>query len=114
MTDALVVFASLSQMNFVKRSFRAEGRYFDAVRTPACIASKGCSHAIQCARAEVPALLLRAESLRIEVRGAYAVIDNEGCAEYLPLTDAERSREEYCDDLSRQRGDVLAETAVRH
>ena len=52
----LVVFASLNQVHRLKRHLYQGGVYVDMVRAPQCLGLRGCSFALRCDAAMVPAI----------------------------------------------------------
>jgi len=88
MSRALVVFAPLNEMSLVKRSFRAEGRYFEGIRTPKTLSVLGCSHALVCAPEEAPLAEERSRALGVAPCGCYLAEPGPEGMLYPPLPDA--------------------------
>ena len=72
----LVIFASLNQVHRLKRHLYQGGTYVDMVRAPQCLSSRGCSFALRCGPAMVPAIQHASEELGIEIRGVFAESPN--------------------------------------
>ena len=68
----LVVYASLNQVHRLKRHLYRDGVYVDMVRAPQCLGVRGCSFALRCDAALVPAIRRASGELAIEVRGVFA------------------------------------------
>ncbi len=78
----LVVYASLNQVHRLKRHLYRGGVYVDMVRAPQCLAVHGCSFALRCEAAMVPAIRSASDELAIEVRGVFA--ESQGGYEAVP------------------------------
>ena len=68
----LVVYASLNQVHRVKRHLYRGGVFVDMVRAPKCLGLRGCSFALRCDAALVPAIRRASEELGIEIPGVFA------------------------------------------
>ena len=67
----LVVYASLNQVHRLKRHLYRGGVYVDMVRAPQCLGVRGCSFALTCDAAMVPAIREASKELAIEIRGVF-------------------------------------------
>jgi hypothetical protein len=72
----LVVYASLNQVHRLKRHLYQGGVYADLVRAPQCLGLRGCSFALRCDAAMVPAIRQASEELAIEIRGAFTELSD--------------------------------------
>jgi hypothetical protein len=67
----LVVYASLNQVHRLKRHIYRGGLYVDMVRAPQCLGVRGCSFALACDPALLPAIRDASKELAIEIRGVF-------------------------------------------
>ncbi len=70
--SCLVVYASLNQVHRVRRHLYACGVFVDMVRAPQCLGVRGCSFALRCDAALLPAIRRVSREMAIEIRGAFA------------------------------------------
>lgn len=76
----LVVYASLNQVHRLKRHLYQGGVYVDMVRAPRCLGVRGCSFALRCDAALVPAIRHASEELAIDIRGVFTESSDGYCA----------------------------------
>ncbi len=67
----MAVYASLSQVQRIKRRLLESGRYVDMIRTPTCLAVSGCSFALTFEREVLSEVERVSRELGIEIRGKF-------------------------------------------
>jgi len=84
MERCLLLYASLSHVQRVKRRLLEQGIFVDLLRAPQCLASRGCAYALVCPPSTAPQVCDVSRELSIEIQGAFLESSDGAVPSYAP------------------------------